>query len=164
MNPKNLLFSFDDLSVKDRAAKKAMQYFSRAGANVVSQDVDTKVKRTAGISYREMTLTFADSQTVAFRIKQSGDIYQVLLNGKVTPIKNQDDHIAAIAELVQKLDIGRTKFQAKLAKAQVKLPPSIKTAVPSMRKQLEEKRDNLKSLIADVRAEIASIVGGGVAA
>lgn len=156
---KNLLFSFDDLASKDRAVKKAAQYFTRAGANVVSQDVDPKVKRTAGISYRELTLTFADSQTVAFRIKQSGDIYQVLLNGKVTPIKSQDDHVAAVAEIVKMMDSGRTKFQAKLAKAQAKLPPSIKTAVPNIRKQLEEKRDNLKAAIADVREQIAAIRG-----
>jgi hypothetical protein len=160
MNPKNLLFSFADLSVKDKAAKKAIQYFSRAGASIVSQDVDPKVKRTNGISYREMTLTFADSQTIGMRIKQSGDIFQVLLNGKVIPIKSQDDHIAAIAELVKMLDAGRTKFQAKLAKAQAKLPPSIKTAVPNIRKQLEEKRDGLKAAIADVMAEIAAIRGG----
>ncbi|MGZ8220074.1 MAG: defense against restriction DarA-related protein [Methylobacter sp.] len=164
MNPKNLLFSFGDLSIKDKAAKKAMQYFSRAGANVVAQDVDPKVKRTNGISYREMTLTFADSQIIGMRIKQSGDIYQVLLNGKVVPIKSQDDHVAAIAELVKMLDAGRTKFQAKLAKIQVKLPPSIKSAVPTIRKQLEEKRDGLKAAIDEVLAEIAVIRGGAASA
>lgn len=164
MNSSNLIFSFSDLSTNDRAAKKAVQYFTRAGANVVSQDVDPKVKRSSGISYRELQLTFADSQTVMFRIKQSGDIYQVLLNGKVTPVKSQDDHIAAVAEIVKMLDAGRTKFQEKLAKAQAKLPPSIKTAVPNIRKQLEEKRDNLKAAIADVRAEIAAIRGDEVAA
>lgn len=160
---KNLLFSFEDLANKDKAVKKAMQYFNRAGANVVSHDVDPKVKRTAGISYRELTLTFADSQTVSFRIKQSGDIYQVLMNGKVTPIKSQDDHVAAVAEIVKMMDSGRTKFQAKMAKAQAKLPSSIKTAVPNIRKQLEEKRDNLKAAIADVREQIAVIRGDAAA-
>jgi predicted ribosome quality control (RQC) complex YloA/Tae2 family protein len=155
MNNKNLLFTFNDMSVKDRAAKQVMKYFSRAGAQVVSQDVDTKVKRTSGISYREMTLGFADSQTVVFRIKDPGDIYQVLINGKLVPIKNQDDHVAAVTEIVAMLNAGRTKFQAKLVKAQSKIPPSIKTAVPNMRKQLEQKRDGLKEAIAVVREEIA---------
>lgn len=153
----NLLFTFADMSVKDRAAKQVMKYFSRAGANVVSQDVSTQVKRTSGISFREMKLTFADSQTVLFRVKQSGDIYQVLLNGKLTPIKHQDDHIAAVGELVQMLDAGRTKFQAKLAKALVKLPPAIKTAAPKMLAVLTEKRDGLKEAIAAVREEIVAI-------
>jgi hypothetical protein len=155
MANKNLLFTFNDMSTKDKAAKAIMKYFARAGAQVVSRDVDTKVKRTSGISYREMTLGFADSQTVVFRIKDPGDIYQVLINGKLVPIKNQDDHVAAVAEIVAMLDAGRTKFQAKLAKAKTKLPPSIKTAVPNMRNQLEQKRDGLKEAIAEVRAEIA---------
>lgn len=86
---KSLLFSFADLSVKDKAAKEAMKYFSRAGANVVQQDVSTAVKRNAGVSYRELTLTFADSQKVTMRVKQTGDIFQVLLNNKLLPIKTR---------------------------------------------------------------------------
>jgi hypothetical protein len=154
-----LLFTFADLSIKDKAAKAAIKYFARAGAHVVAQDVSPQIKRTSGISFREMKLTFADSQTILFRIKQSGDIYQILLNGKVTPIKNQDDHIGAIAELVQMLDTGRTKFQAKLAKALVKLPPALKTAAPKMLAALTEKRDGLVEAIAAVREEIAQVRG-----
>ncbi len=116
---KSLLFSFEDLSVKDKAAKEAMKYFSRAGANVVQQDVSTAVKRNSGVSYREMLLTFADSQKAVLRIKQTGDIFQVLLNNKLLPIKNQDDHIAAIAEIVKAMDSGRSKFQKLLAAAKV---------------------------------------------
>jgi hypothetical protein len=159
MNKSNLLFGFDDLSVKDKAAKQAIKYFNRAGANVVSQDVDTKVKRSSGVSFRTMTLTFADSQTVGLKIKQSGDIFEVTLNGKLIPIKNQDNHPLAIAEIVAMMDAGRTKFQAKLAKAQVKIPPTIKTAAPKLMQVLVEKRDGLKSAIAEVRAEIAVLRG-----
>lgn len=159
MPNKNLLFSFADMSVKDKASRQVIKYFTRAGTQVVDQDVSTQVKRTSGISYREMKLTFADSQTALFRIKQSGDIYQFILNGKLTPIKNQDDHIAAVGEIVHLMDAGRTKFQAKLAKAMVKLPPAIKTAAPKMLQVLTEKRDGLKEAIAEVRAEIAQIRG-----
>ena len=154
---KNLLFSFEDLSAKDKAAKQAARYFSRAGANVVQQDVPTAVKRSSGITYREMTLTFADSQQVVLRIKQSGDIFQVLLNGKVLPIKNQDDHVKAIAEIVQAMDAGRSRFQKLLAAAQVRPPAGIRTAAPKMEQVLTEKRDALKSAIAAVRAEISGL-------
>lgn len=152
-----LIFTFGDMSVKDKAAKQVMKYFARAGAPAVAQNVDPKVKRTSGISYREMTLTFADSQVVTLRIKDPGDIYQVLINGKLVPIKNQDDHVKAVAEIVAMLDSGRTKFQAKLAKTQVKIPPTIKTAAPKMLQVFTEKRDGLKSAIAEVRAEIEQL-------
>lgn len=160
----NLVFSFNDMSVKDKAGKAIAKYFKRAGVSIVSHDVDTKIKRSSGIKYREMLLTFADSQTIKLRIKETGDIYQVLLNNRLTPMKNQDDHVKAVAELAQKMDAGRTKFQQKLAKAKVKLPPKVKTAAPNMIKALTEKRDALKEAIADVEAQIAEIRGGVVAA
>ncbi|MCU8942254.1 hypothetical protein OE519_00530 [Pseudomonas aeruginosa] len=156
---KNLLFSFEDLSAKDKAAKQAARYFSRAGANVVQQDVPTAVKRSSGITYREMALTFADSQQVVLRIKQSGDIFQVLLNGKVLPIKNQDDHVKAIAEIVQAMDAGRSRFQKLLAAAQARPPAGIRTAAPKMEQVLTEKRDALKAAIAEVRSQIEAIKG-----
>ena len=156
---KNLLFSFEDLSAKDKAAKQAARYFSRAGANVVQQDVPTAVKRSSGITYREMALTFADSQQVVLRIKQSGDIFQVLLNGKVLPIKNQDDHVKAIAEIVQAMDAGRSRFQKLLAAAPARPPAGIRTAAPKMEQVLTEKRDALKAAIAEVRSQIEAIKG-----
>ena len=132
MADKKLLFSFEDFSNKDKAAKAVVKYFTRAGANAVQVDASGAVRRTSGVSYRELVLTFADSQSVTLRIKQTGDIYQVLLNGKVLPIKAQDDHTAAIAEIVKAMDAGRSAFQKKLAAAQVKPPAGLKTAAPKM--------------------------------
>ncbi|MBL8473821.1 MAG: hypothetical protein JNM98_18670 [Rhodocyclaceae bacterium] len=154
---KNILFSFDDMTAKDKAAKQAARYFSRAGANVVQQDVSAAVKRSSGVSYREMSLTFADSQQVVLRIKSSGDIFQVLLNGKVMPIKNQDDHAKAIAEIAQAMDAGRSKFQKLLAAAQAKPPAGLRTAAPRIEQALVEKRDALVAAIADVREQIAAL-------
>jgi len=157
MTNKNILFSFDDMSSKDKATKQSIRYFNRAGATVASSDVDAKIKKSSGISYREMLMTFADSQTVKFKVKESGDIYQVLINGRLTPIKNQDDHVKAVSEIVKHLDSGRTKFQAKMAKAKVKLPPRVRTAAPNMIKALTEKRDNLKVAIEAVNDEIEAL-------
>lgn len=154
------IFSFEDLSVKDKAARKVMQLFNKAGATVVSQDVDTKIKRSSGISYREMTFTFADSQTITLRIKQTGDIFQVLQNGKLIPIKNQDNHNAAITEIIGKLDSNRSKFQQQLAKAKVTLPSGMKTAATSMLQRLTQKRDDLKAAIAATEEEIAALQAG----
>jgi len=104
-----------------------------------------------------MVLTFADSQQVILRIKQTGDIYQVLLNGKAIPLKTQDDHVKAIAEIVQAMDAGRSSFQKMLANAKVRPPAGIRTAAPKMEQVLTEKRDSLKAAIASVRAQIESL-------
>jgi hypothetical protein len=154
---KNLIFDFNKLASGDSAPKQAMRYFSRAGANVVQYDAPPVIKRSSGITYREMTLTFADSQQVVLRIKQSGDIFQVVLNGKTMPIKNQDDHVKSIAEIVQAMDSGRSKFQKALANAKVRPPAGIRTAAPKMEQALNEKRDALKAAITSVRAQIESL-------
>lgn len=154
----NLLFSFEDLSLKsDFVSRTLVKYFVRAGAHIVDYSASKSIKRTSGVSYREMTLTFADGQVVVMRVKQSGDLYQVTLNGKVIPIKSQDDHFKAIAEISAAMDAGRDKFQRLLAAAKVKPPSGIRTAAPKMEVKLTEQRDALKTAIAAVREEIAKL-------
>lgn len=154
---KQLLFSFDDLSVKDKAVKAVAQAFQRTGAPVASVEVDPKLRRASGITYRELVLIFADSQTVTLRVKQSGDIYQVVVNQKVLPITNQDDHLKAVGEVVRILERGRTAFQKKLANTKVALPSQLTTAVPKIEVQLTQRRDELKVLVADARTELETL-------
>jgi Defence against restriction A N-terminal len=83
------------------ASNEIMNIFTRAGAKVVDQNVSTQVKRTNGISYREITLNFADSQNIVLCVRQSvGDIFKVFLNGEPAQIKSQADIVKATDELV----------------------------------------------------------------
>lgn len=152
-----LLFSFDELTQKDKSVKVLEKHFKRAGTNVVSIDLEPRIKRASGISYREISLTFSDSQVVKLRIKRPGDIYQVMLNRKVIPMANQDDHAKAIGEIVQAMDRGRSAFQKRLANAKVKLPKRMTTAAPRMEKQLEEKRNALKEAVEDARQQLSEL-------
>ncbi|MCO7216890.1 hypothetical protein [Halomonas sp. OfavH-34-E] len=153
----DLLFSFDELNRKDKAVKQLEKHFTRAGAAPVSVEVEPRIKRTSGVSYREVSLTFADSQVVKLRIKKPGDIFQVLLNKKVMPLRHQDDHPKAIGEIVKAMDSGRSAFQKRLAKAKVQLPKRMKTSAPRMEKRLEEKRDALKEAVEDARQQLAEL-------
>lgn len=155
---KNLLFSFEDLGTKsDKALVKLKQYFSRANAPVVTAEPGAKTLRTSGISYRELFLTFGDSQRVTLRIKQTGDVYQVLINDKLTPLKAQDDHIKAVAEIAQKLDAGRAKFQKALANVKVPLPKGIRTAAPKLEEQLKIREEELDAAIGEAQQELADL-------
>lgn len=158
MADSNLLFSFDDLTRKDKAVKQLEKHFKRAGTAPVSVEADAKVRRTSGVSYRRVNLTFSDSQIVELRIKRPGDIFQVRLNRKVLPMTNQDDHTKAIGEIVQAMDRGRSAFQKRMAKAKVQLPKRMKTAAPKMETRLEQKRDSLKEAIADAKQQLAEIL------
>lgn len=144
-------------SSKDKIAKIIGRQFGMAGQNIVQTDISESTKRSSGVSFREMTLTFADSQTITLRVKQTGDIFQVLLNNKVIPIKNQDDHAKAVTEIAQNLDKGRAQFQKKLAATKVAVPKGIKTAAPKIEQVLTEKRDSLKEAIQAVNDEIGKL-------
>jgi len=153
----DLLINFDDLKPNNKALKNLVKAFTRAGAPVATIDADGRAKRTAGVTYREVILTFVDNQKITLFFKQTGDIFQVKLNGSVVPLKNQGDQVKAVSELVQLLDAGRAKFQAKLARQKVVLPSSIKTAAPRMELKLQESAAALDADIAKAQARVAEL-------
>jgi hypothetical protein len=154
---KNLAFNFESASTKDRAVKTVEKLFLRAGNQVVTSSVDQASSRKAGVTYRNVNLTFADGQTVTLGVKSTGDVFEVKINGKPTPLRNQDDHALAIAEIASKMDVGRSKFQKMLALVKVPLPPSIRTSRANMLIALTEKRDNLKSAVESATEELAQL-------
>jgi hypothetical protein len=162
MANKQLLFTFEDLSDQSKAIKALKRTFGRAGAEIVQVDV-SPIKRSSGISYKVVTATFADSQTLALKVKQSGDIYEADLNGKQVPIKAQDDHPKAVAEIVKLMNAGRSKFQEKLAKALAKLPPTIRTAAPKLEAVLDQKIADLTEAIGAAKEVYASLTGTAAA-
>lgn len=155
---KNLLFSFEDLGTKsDTALAKLKQYFARSGAPVVTAEPGAKTLRSSGISFRELSLTFGDSQRVKLRIKQTGDVYQVLINDKLVPMRAQDDHVKAVAEIAAKLDTGRAKFQKALANLKTPMPKGIKTAAPKIEEQLAQRESELDEAITHARERLVEL-------
>lgn len=152
-----LVFTFDDLSSKDKAAKEAVKQFKKAGAAVAQVDVGGNAKKTSGFAYRELFLTFTDSQIITIRIKESGDIYQVLLNKKIVPIRNQDDHTKAIKEMADMMARGRAAFQKRQAIKKVVMPSSIKTAAPKLEVALAERVQVLRSKVEQARTTLAEL-------
>ena len=157
----NILFSFEDLA-KGGAMNAVKRAFKKYNLEPTIIEALPSVKRTNGVSYRELALTWADSQQVILRIKQSGDIFQVLVNGKLFPIKHQDDHTRAVREIVDALDAKRAAFQKALAARKTKLPPSIRTAAPKMLETLTQRRDDLVVLRDGLREQLAEITVQGV--
>jgi len=108
-----LLFDIKDLTTEAESMKNLIKMFSMLGETLVSHDVDKTLKRSAGITYKEVTLGFADSQTVTLSIKQTGDIWKVKVNNKQIALRNQDAHKpeAVVQEIAQKIKAGRTAYQ-----------------------------------------------------
>lgn len=153
----NVIFDFDNQADADKSLKKTAQMMGRAGQNVVSYEFDPKVKRTSGVNYREASMTVASGQTVTLRIKATGDVFQVLLNGSIRPIKNQSDHAKAIGEIAAMLEANQAKFQQSLAKKRAELPKGIKSSAPRMEQALKTEVEGLDAAIAETRAKVDSL-------
>lgn len=172
---KNPLFSWEAIGTEKGAAKAIkdiVDVFEKAGNGVIPEDSAsqsaelTKIKTEAGLKtesggsykYRELTVHFKDSQAVTLRFGENGDIYKVKINGKETPITNQDDHKAAITEIIGKLNKGRPAYIKRLAK---RADPTPTTATPrtttTKKKQIEQltvQRDSLVSEISVIDGRI----------
>lgn len=151
------LIEFADLTVGNRAVKKVTQAFTRAGAPVATIDMDGKTKRSSGVSFRSLFMTFVDGQKVEMQVKKDGTVFAVKINGSIRPMKEQDDHRKAVAELVKYLEAGRKKHQQKLARIKTRLPKGIKTAAPKMEVALKSKMGQLDSEIAAARTTVNTL-------
>lgn len=154
---KTLIFDLEK-GGKDRAITQATKIFLRAGAQVVSAEVDAKLSRKSGVTYRNINFTFADGQTVTLGVKSTGDVFEVRLNGKALPLRNQDDHVLAIGEIAERMDTARGAFQRALAKVRIPLPPSIRVSGTTMIAKLTERRDSLIEAVTEAKSTLARLV------
>jgi len=157
---KNIVFDFKAKSKNTKALKAIERAFKKSGAEVVNTDIESKTRRSAGVSYKKIFITFADSQTVELWVKATGDIFKVKLGGagnaRELPIKSQDDHNKAINEIVVSMTKGRKSFQKKLAKKKVPLPKGMKktrvNVLDALRARLAELDNAIKELTLNTEA------------
>jgi len=152
-------FDYKNLTGKDPASTTLVKAFVQHKADVASIEGEGKIKRMSGVAYKELALAMADSQHVILRIKDTGDVFQVLVNNKVVPIKNQDNIAKAVIEIVDRLDSGRAAFQKAMLRKKVEapVPKGIKTAALNMIPTLQERIPALKAEIEAVREERVAI-------
>lgn len=156
---KPLVFNFENLAAKDKAVQETARLFGRAGAQVITSEVAKTLSRRMGVSFRNIDFTFADGQTVTLAVKSTGDVFEVKVNGKVTPIRQQDDHAKAVAEIADRMDKGRGAYQRALARVRVTMPLSIRVSRATMVAAKVSKRDALKEAVGIARETLASLTG-----
>lgn len=154
---KTLLFNFETMAATDKAVREAVKLFARAGAHVVGTDVAKTLTRRAGVTFRNISLTFADGQVVVLAVKSTGDVFEVRLNNRVLPLRNQDDHTKAIGEVADRMQANRGAFQRALARLRVPLPPSVRVSRQTMLAALIGRRDALVEAVAAARSELAQL-------
>lgn len=155
--PATNTLDFSNAQAAAKALKKVSQIMIRAGQPVVSSEFNEKSRRAAGITYREATLTVASGQMVVLRVNQTGDIFQVKLNGAHLPIKNQTDSAQAIGEIAAMLEKNQVSFQKAQARKQIALPKGMSTPTPKQALVYAERITQLDSQIAERKATVVEL-------
>lgn len=171
---KSILIDFSKTNAKGGAKgmAEAAKLFEKAGEPPLDFFVDKTVYRSqaAKRSYRKALFIFEDAQKAELWISfnkadpsKSGGIFKVKLGGAGVaektraielPIKEQDDHPAAIKEIVAAISSRKKSFAARLEKLKVPRPPKMTTSRVSQKKQMDNKLAEIRQTIKEVDKEI----------
>lgn len=155
--PATNTLDFSNAQAAAKALKKVSQIMIRAGQPVVTSEFNPSPKRTSGVTYREASLTVASGQVVVLRVNATGDIFQVLINKSVTPLKNQTDSEKAVKEIAGLLESGQVAFQKAQARKAIALPKGMSTPAPKQAAVYAERVAQLDTQIAERQATVADL-------
>ncbi len=125
--------------------------------------VVNKVKRVTGVSVKPVDMTLENGQMVTFLVRQDGDVFRVLVNGKDFPMKGDlsadtpQTFKEAIGEIATKIRSGQAAFDKKQAAVKVTIPkePGAATAKASATNRLKDAQQQE----ADLDSQIAAKTG-----
>jgi len=155
--PQTNTLDFSTPAGGDKALKYISQQLGRAGQAVVSSEFNQKPKRTSDTTYREAYLTLASGQLLTLRVNATGDIYQVVLNSSVQPLKEHADTDKAIVEIAGLATKNQAAFQKAEARKQVALPKGMTTPRPKIAEALTQQVAALDGQITERQATIADL-------
>lgn len=118
-------FNLVAMTEQSPIVKKLSAGLAKATGQAIPYVTVEKVKRTAGVSTREVGLGLENGQKVAFLLKADGDIFRVLLNDKDLPLKGDfspSTFNAAMTEIAGKVRDKQKAFDKQQQKAVVKIP------------------------------------------
>lgn len=155
--PKTNTLDFSSPAAAEKALKLVSQLMGRAGQSVVTSEFSDKPRRIAGVTYRAASLTLASGQQVTLRVNGTGDIFQVLLNNQVQPIKEHEDTSKAVAEIAAMAEKNQAAFQKAQARRAAALPKGMSTPRPKIADALRQQVAELDTQIAERQATVAEL-------
>lgn len=156
---KDINFNFDSPSEKDKAVKALVKLFAGAKSKAVDVKVDRKTSRKAGVEYRNVALTFSDSQRITLAFTVTGDVFEARLNGRQVPLTHQDEAKSTVDELAALMASRRNAFQRAMTRIKLPAPPAARTSKAALLTQKIEKRDALQEVLAAAEDELAALQG-----
>ncbi|QLG96680.1 hypothetical protein HZF02_32705 (plasmid) [Pseudomonas yamanorum] len=155
--PQTNPLDFSSPASAEKALKKVSQLLGRAGQPVAGYEFSQRGRRVADVTYREAFLTLVSGQTITLRVNSTGDIYQVLINNSLKPLKEHSDTEKAVVEIAALAEKGQAAFQKAQARKIVALPKGMVTAKPKLVEALQQQVGELDTQISERLATIADL-------
>ncbi|WP_426237506.1 hypothetical protein [Pseudomonas sp. TWP3-2] len=156
--PKTNSLDFSSPAGAEKAIKQITQQLGRAGQTVVSSEFSNKARRSSDTTYREAFLTLVSGQMITLRVNSTGDIYQVVLNKSVMPLKEHTDIEKAVGEIASMAEKNQHAFQKAQARKAVALPRGMSTPKHKQVDALTQQVAELDTQITERKATIAALV------
>lgn len=125
--------------------------FERWKLEVSDIEATNKPRRESGMQIKSAMFIFKTGQKLEVKVKTSGTIFQIKLNGKVLPIKHVDDMDKAIIEIVDYVQDNEKAYLKAQARRVAKLAAGEKK--PAVRTTRAEQIDNYSAKVAELQAE-----------
>ena len=127
------------------------------GLSLVSGSVAGKIKRSLGISFKDLKLSVSDEQILIISIKKSGDIYKVKIGNKnieLAPNLTWKQNIDHIAKQIKKgSEKAKTKRENALNKANNEIAKKRKSKyTKKILATKEQIKTNLEKQLADFKS------------
>jgi len=155
--PQTNSLDFSSPASAEKALKKVSQLLGRAGQPVAGYEFIQKKRRTADVNFQEAFLTLVSGQTITLRVNVTGDIYQVLINNSLRPLKEHSDTEKAVVEIAAQAEKSQAAFQKAQARKVVALPKGMVTARPKLVEALQQQVSELDTQISERRATILEL-------
>lgn len=132
------MFNYSSLAEGDKPVQDLKTKLNNAVGQAIPYVVIGKAKRTSGESVKPIEFGFENGQKVTFMVRQSGDIFRVLLNDKPLPLTSDMTMVQEMStEIAAKVKAGQSRFDAAAAKAKVRVP-TVPRKVLTTKQQLAE--------------------------
>lgn len=166
----NEVLNFDDINPE--GLKKVTKGFEKNDLEVLNLAATNRLVRRNGMSTKKAVYIFAGGQAVELRVNDTGDIYQVSLNNKVSPFREQKKIAYLIKDIATSVKKNQVAFDKSMLKKitaatrketkQVQSGGSSTVAqrvekATDLKTQLTERVKTLRQLISTLDKDIASL-------
>jgi chromosome segregation ATPase len=166
----NEVLNFSDIN--PRGLKKVSLAFKRNDLKVIDLAATNRTINRNGLKTKSAIFVVAGGQTIELRINDTGDIYQIALNNKVSPFKEQKKISMLIKDISDSVKKNQASFDKSLLKKitaatrkevkQIQASPTSTIServiqTQSMLEQLKERVATLTALITTLDKDIEQL-------